>query len=134
MWRGTLAIALITIGSFFISLEGIGMAPAAAQDVMVTDAQITQLKSVLKLTLAQERLWRPVETALRALLDRRVPQETVAAGFVHRARTRVAGLMLNAVALRRLASVAQPLINSLDQRQKDDGLTFMRTVGMASLF
>jgi hypothetical protein len=41
MWRGTLAIALITIGSFFISLEGIGMAPAAAQDVMVTDAQIT---------------------------------------------------------------------------------------------
>jgi len=110
------------------------MAPAAAQDVMITNAQFTRLKSVLKLTPAQELHWRPVETAFRALRDRQVPQETVDAGFVHRARTRVAGLTLNAVALQRFASVAQPLINSLDQEQKHDGTTFIRAMGMVSLF
>jgi zinc resistance-associated protein len=134
MWRSAFAgaIALAMIGTMSVSRDGIGISPASAQDL--TPGKIAQLKAVLKLTAAQQRLWYPVEAALRALVRAHASNEETEVGLVHRARARVTGLTLDVVAVHRLASVAQPLIDSLDEGQKRDGMTFVRSIGVASLF
>ncbi len=136
MWKAALAgaIALATVGSLSVSSQGVGVARAAAQDVILTDAHIAPLKSTLKLTPAQEQHWHPVEATLRALVHQKTRDDSAEAGLVRRVHARVAGYTVNAVALQRLASVAQPLLNSLDEGQKRDGLTVIRAMGVANLF
>jgi hypothetical protein len=53
--------------------------------------------------------------------------------FVQRVRARITSYTLDAVALQRLASAAQPLINSLDEGQKQNGLMVIQSMGIASL-
>ena len=125
------AVALATVGSFSISHEGIHIAPAAAQEVVVSHAQISQLKSALRLTSDQERFWRPVESTLRAMAQRQQQYRVASAdgGFIERTQ-RLSGYALTAMALQRLRSAAQPLIGRLDDAQKHAGMQVLQSMGV----
>ena len=84
-----------------------GQAPAAIN--------IPRIKSVLKLTAAQEPYWAPVEAALRDIARRQT--QTESAGLVRRISNRVVMVVLNSAAVQRLAVAARPLIGSLDADQ-----------------
>jgi transcriptional regulatory protein LevR len=136
MWKAALAgvVALATVGSLSISNDGVGIAKATAQNIIITEGHIARLKNVLKLTSAQEHHWRPVEASLRALMHSHGQQEASAdAHLVQRIRARISSYTLDAVALQRLAAVAQPLIDSLDEDQKQNGLMVIQSMGIASL-
>jgi hypothetical protein len=127
------ALALATVGSLSISSQGIEIEKAAAQDVIITEGHIARLKTVLRLTPAQERHWRPVEASLRALMHSRGQHEAADDRFAQRVRARITSYALDAVALQRLASAAQPLIDSLDEDQKQNGLMVIQSMGIASM-
>jgi zinc resistance-associated protein len=128
-------MAFTMVGAISLSRGGIGMTSAYAQDAVVTSSKIAQLHAVLRLTPAQQRLWGPVEAALRALSHGLGATEaTDDDGLVHRVRARVTGMALDAVAVRRVISAAQPLIASLDDDQKRDGMNFIHAMGVSSVF
>lgn len=130
MWKAALAgaVALATIGSFSVSHDGVGIARAAAQDIVVSESQIAQLRSTLRLTAQQEHHWRPVEARLRSLA-RQQDQPSADGGFVQRVRSS-AGYALTALALQRLKSAAQPLIRALDDEQKQAGMMALQSMGV----
>jgi hypothetical protein len=76
---------------------------------------IGRIRSVLKLSPVQERYWPPVEAALRGLARQQAQAEP--AGFVRRISHRVVSVVLNSVAVERLAIAARPLIAVLDEDQ-----------------
>jgi hypothetical protein len=125
------AVALAVMGPLFVSEHGIGPAPAAAQDVVVTEGKIARLRSALRLTAAQLQHWRPVEAALRAAVREQRGEND---GWVHKVRERVHGYAGGAMALQRALSAAGPLIASLDERQRESGRNALRAMGGASMF
>ena len=135
MWKSALAgaIALATLGSLSISSNGVSVTTAVAQDVVITESHIARLKRSLRLTPAQMVHWHKVEAALRSYLAR-AATENSEGSYYQRARARIAGYALNAVAMQRVSSAARPLIASLDDEQKRDGMQALRTMGLASMF
>jgi len=77
---------------------------------------IARIKSVLKLTAAQEPYWAPVEAALRDLARQQARMES-SDGLVHRISHRVVSVVLSSSAVQRLAVAARPLIAKLDDDQ-----------------
>src|SRR6202035_3087467 len=59
------AYALTMVRSF--SPLGLGISPASAQEITVTEGQIAGLHAALHLTTAQEQHWRAVAGTLRSL-------------------------------------------------------------------
>jgi hypothetical protein len=103
----------------------------AKSEPVMSMGQVTRLKSVLKLNAAQERLWPAIEQAFHEISQ---AQEAGAAqGLVQGIKHRAASIALNALALRRLASAAYPLLRTLDEEQKQSGLAFARSVGLHSV-
>ena len=137
MWKAGLAgfVALV-IGSsvaFADSGEGdFGRSQMVAQSgAMMSLAQVSRLKSALKLTSAQEQLWPAIERAFHEISQ---AQETASSqSFVQGMKNRAASIGLNALALRRLASAAYPLIRTLDDDQKQSAVTFARSAGLHSV-
>lgn len=123
------AVALATIGSFSY-VPGIGIAPVAAQEVVVTEAQIAQLRSALHLSADQERHWHPVAATLRALAHQTVRVASADDGFVARTRSRIGSYAVTAMSLQRVKSAAQPLIRSLSDEQKHAGLSVLQSMGV----
>jgi hypothetical protein len=76
---------------------------------------IARIKSVLKLTAAQEPYWAPVEAALRDLA--RQQARTESDGLVRRISHRVVSVVLSSAAVQRLAVAARPLLAKLDEDQ-----------------
>ncbi len=124
------AVALAMMGPLFVSENGIGPAPASAQEVVVTEGKIARLRSALRLTGEQLQHWRPVEAALRAAIR----EQREAHGLVQKVRERVSDYAGSAMALQRALSVAGPLIASLDERQREGGRNALRSMGGASMF
>jgi hypothetical protein len=127
------ALALTMVESFSITQHGIGITPAAADEIVVTEGQIGRLHAALHLTAAQERHWYPVAAILRAL-GRHQAQYQVASNdesFVARARARVAGYTVTTVTMERLRSAAQPLIATLSDEQKSAGHTVLASMGVS---
>ena len=124
------AVALAMMGPLLVSEHGFGPASASAQDVAVTEGKIARLRSALRLTAEQLQHWRPVEAALRAA----VREQREAHGLVQKVREHVSGYAGSAMALQRAASVAGPLIASLDENQKRSGMSALRSMGGAALF
>ncbi len=122
------AFALATMGAVCVG----NIAPAAAQNMVLTESKIVQLKNVLQLSPAQEVHWRSLMAALRDVLAR--PQQEESGGLVQRVKARVGAYVLNAAALRQISFAAQPLIASLNEEQKRDGMNVVRAMGVASLF
>jgi hypothetical protein len=101
-------------------------------EAVMSLSQVARLKAALKLTAAQEPLWAPVERAFREISQAQVADgsHSIMQGIKNRAASAIG---LNAVALRRLASAAYPLIRSLNEEQKQNGLAFARSAGLASV-
>src|SRR5882757_3439617 len=97
-----------------------------------TDARIAAVKAGLKLTPDQEKLWPPVEAAVRDLAKLRIdranarmnaqrddsqdaqkPEDPVA-----RLRDRADTMAVTAAAMKRIADAADPLYKTLDDGQK----------------
>ena len=124
------AVALAMMGPLLVSEHGFGPAPAAAQDVVVTEGKIARLRAALRLTGEQLQHWRPVEAALRAAIREQREGE----GWVRKVRDRVGEYAGSAVALQRALSAAGPLIASLDEKQRESGRNALRSMGGAALF
>lgn len=91
------------------TMNGEQARPAASIDIV-------RIKSVLKLTSAQEPYWAPVEAALRDLARHQARTES-SDGLVHRISHRVVSVVLSSTAVQRLAVAARPLIAKLDEDQ-----------------
>ena len=89
---------------------------------------IARVKNVLKLTREQELYWPPVEAALRDIARRQASSEP--AGFVRRISHRVVSIVLNSVAVERLAVAARPLIAVLDDDQKQAASGLAQEMGL----
>lgn len=99
--------------------------------LVISEAQISQFKTALKLTPAQEQLWIPIEAEFRLIT--RTGLRSDSDGIVQRIRSRFRTIVLDVAALRRLGDVARPLLMSLDDDQKQKALQIARTMGMSSL-
>ena len=98
----------------------------------LTDARIAAVHAGLKLNADQERLWPPVETAVRDFakmrIDRANARMTAKAGDsedaqkpedpVARLRERADNMAASATALKKIADAADPLYKTLDEGQK----------------
>ena len=91
----------------------------------VTNARIEILKASLQLTPDQEKLWPPVEEAIRARAEARLARlEAMAKPREERRdpvellRARADNLSQRAAGLTKLADAWQPLYKTLDDRQK----------------
>src|SRR5450755_4517363 len=97
-----------------------------------TDARIAAVKAGLKLTPDQEKLWPPVETAVRDFAKLRIdranarmnakPDDSAEAQKpddpVARLRQRADNMATSAAALKKIADAADPLYKTLDDGQK----------------
>lgn len=131
------AVALATV-AFMLVGAPILVSPAMAEDIaslettgsvgpVVTEAKIARLRETLHLTAEQVIRWHPVERALRRMIHttRRDPNS----GLVQRVRSKVAGYAATASAYQEVASAAGPLIATLDEKQKQDGMRLIREFG-----
>jgi len=113
---------LLCAGVFALAITGLLPNFSQARTMEVIGAQasasinIARIKSVLKLTPAQEHHWAPVEAALRDLA-RKQQLQTESTSFVRRISNRVVTVVLNSAAVQRLAVAARPLVASLDHDQ-----------------
>src|SRR5262245_15274997 len=112
---------LLCAGVFALAISGLLPNFSQARPMEVIGAQassinIARIKSVLKLTPAQEHHWAPVEAALRDLA-RKQQTQTESTSFVRRISNRVVTVVLNSAAIQRLAVAARPLVASLDHEQ-----------------
>lgn len=107
-------------------------APALAQETIVSEAKIARLKSALQLSPAQEVHWRALMVTFRQIVQR--PQTDESGSLIQRVRSRVGTYLLSAASVQRLSAAAQPLIGSLDENQKRDGMNVVREMGVAALF
>jgi hypothetical protein len=95
------------------------------RDNLFNDAQLASIKARLKLNANQQELWRPVESALRAIRWSRQ-----GAGLnAHKVRS----LELNSEELKRLETAAAPLIATLREDQKEEVRTLTRLMGFEQL-
>jgi hypothetical protein len=97
-----------------------------------TDARIAAVKAGLKLTPDQEKLWPPVETAVRDFAKLRIdranarinakpddsPEAQKPDDPVARLRERADNMATSAAALKKIADAADPLYKTLDDGQK----------------
>jgi hypothetical protein len=111
-------------GVFALAAAGLLAYAPSAQAREMTNGEFAQpsvaidvarIKSALKLTLAQEPYWAPVEAVLRDLSHRQAHSE--GEGLVRRISNRVVSIALNSATIRRLAVAARPLIGVLDAQQ-----------------
>jgi hypothetical protein len=96
----------------------------------MADAKIAAVHAGLKLSADQEKLWPPVESAVRELvkvrLDRAAARAAAAAkpddqpkpDPVARLRRRAENMLASATALKKIADAADPLYKTLDDGQK----------------
>ena len=103
---------------------------SAEDRAALADAKIAGVHAGLKLTADQEKLWPPVESAVRDLvkirIDRAKAREAAAASGndqatpdpVTRLRDRAERMAATAAALKKIADVADPLYKTLDDGQK----------------
>jgi hypothetical protein len=88
---------------------------ASEQSQLAASINVVRIKSVLRLTSAQEPYWPPVEAALRDVARQQARAEP--ASFVRRISRQVVSIVLNSAAVERLAVAARQLIAVLDQEQ-----------------
>lgn len=100
-------------------------------DIVVTEMHIALIKYALNLRPEQESQWAPVEAALRDLAQ----WQTMTAHEVNFVGAGERGAAGNGVVtrLKRIATLAQPLIKMLDQTQRRDMMALARSAGLEQL-
>ena len=124
--------AAFALAALFGAICIVAPAPALAQETIVSEAKIARLKNALQLSSAQEVHWRALMVTFRQIVQR--PQTDESGGIIQRVRSRVGTYLLSASSVQRLSAAAQPLIASLDENQKRDGMNVVREMGVAALF
>jgi hypothetical protein len=134
MWKAALAGAMLATMGVTTSLaqdfqatsyayEG---AQSAQRGPAVTAGHVARLRAALKLTPAQQRHWPAVAAALRNFTRQ---SGNAANGWRQRASAAVG----SANAVRRVVAAARPLISSLTEQQRQDGLRVIHALGFSSL-
>ncbi|MFG1424074.1 Spy/CpxP family protein refolding chaperone [Roseixanthobacter liquoris] len=104
-----------------------GWRPSPADRAALTDARIAAIKTGLKLTPEQEKLWPAVETALRDVAKDRAARfaafqaerkQGAKPDAIERLREAAKGLNARAADLLKIADAADPLYKTLDDGQK----------------
>lgn len=101
-----------------------GWRPSAQDMAAFGDARIAAVHAGLKLTADQEKMWPPVETALRDLAKQRSERFAARASAdkpadpIDRLNLRAETMTQTGTALKKLADAAGPLYKSLDDGQK----------------
>ena len=101
-----------------------GWRPSAQDVTAFGNARIAALKAGLELTADQEKLWPPVESAMRDLAKQRAERVAVrdqaekAANPIERLDRRADAMQTRGAALKKFAEAAGPLYASLDDAQK----------------
>lgn len=106
---------------------------SAEQSQMAASINIGRIRSMLRLTPQQEPLWAPVEAALREIARQQQAHSEPAGGIVRRVSNRVVSIVLNSVAVERLAVAARPLIAALDDEQKRAASGLAREMGLGAV-
>ena len=132
MWKAMLAgvFALVTLGSSMACADEFG---GQAVDQSAVNSRIAQFKSALHLTSEQARHWPRLEAVLRDVVRRGNQEEASASGFVQRVSEKASSVINSATAIKRVVSAARPLINSLDQEQKQVALQLAYNMGFGSV-
>ena len=113
---GVFALAMVGLLSNIPATYANDLATVASESSQsAASIDVARIKSVLKLTVEQERYWPPVEAALHNVARQQAQAEP--AGFVRRISRRVVSIVLNSAAVERLAVAARPLIAKLDREQ-----------------
>ena len=140
MLKGAIVGALaLTMGMTSLASADTWDSPAKHQDRVashsgpaIKEAHIARLRTVLNLTAEQQRYWGPVENALRALA-RQQAREEASAGAMQGMSDKATTTASTAMQLRRLTSVAAPLIRVLDDGQKRSAMSFAQSAGFGHL-
>jgi regulator of PEP synthase PpsR (kinase-PPPase family) len=122
LWKAALAgvIALAAVGP----ASATKFRPTSHVGSVLTDGQIHRMKAALRLTRVQEQYWPPIEAALREMareLSRKSASQEGSAAAIDDAK------------VQRLASVAYPLLATLDDGQKRNAMALARAMGLGSL-
>jgi hypothetical protein len=113
-WMFAGAIVLAAMGPLVDKSE---VANAASlESGRLTEVNIAQIRSLLKLTAAQEPLWNRVEGVLLNVAREQSQEETI--GLVRRISRRVISIAFDGVVTQRIKNAALPLLASLNDEQK----------------
>ncbi len=131
---GALALVLVSSSATLAqSPNGGARAQRAAQHQAMVDSRIAQFKASLRLTPEQQKLWPPVEAAIRDAVQQYEAEDARANGFVQWMSTKAYAASGDAPYIRRAIAASQPLIRTLDSEQKRDGLKTAKSMGFGSL-
>ena len=130
MLKGVIGLlAFLVVGSSLgYAQESSPPVPSQANFKVFTDARIGVVKAALQLTPEQEKLWPPVEEAIRARAEARYNRMVAVAGKlgqqgevdpVERMRGRADVLAQRAANLKKLADAWAPLYQTLNPDQKE---------------
>jgi hypothetical protein len=130
LYAGVLALATIALLSEIPATHANEFSSGAfEQSKIPASIDVVRIKSVLRLTPVQEAYWPPVETALRNIA-RQQQARPESDGYVRRISRRVISVVLNSVAIERLAIAARPLIVALNDEQKRAASALAQEMGL----
>jgi hypothetical protein len=125
---GVLTFLFVAGSSLAYAQESPPPIPSQADFKVITDARIGIVKAALQLTPEQEKLWPPVEEAVRARAQARYNRMVAVAGKVGQQREvdpvelmrgRADALAQRAANLKKLADAWAPLYQTLNPDQKE---------------
>jgi hypothetical protein len=122
------AIAFAAVGPSVLHRD---TASAAVLENKITEVNIAQIKSLLKLKVSQEPLWARVENVLLSVAREQAQSES--AGFVRRISRRAVAIAFNGAVTQRIKDAAMPLLASLDQEQRETVRRLARKMGMGDM-
>ena len=130
---GALALVLLSSSvAFAQSPNGGARAQRAAQNQALVDSRIAQFKASLRLTAEQEKLWPPVEVAIRDAAAQYQAEDSRATGLIQWMSTQAHAASGEAAYVRRAVAASQPLVRTLDMEQRRDGLKIAKSMGLGS--
>jgi hypothetical protein len=106
-------------------------ASAAVIETNITEVNIAQIKSLLKLKASQEPLWARVESVLLSVAREQAQSES--AGFVRRISRRAVSIAFSGAVTQRVKDAALPLLASLDDAQMDTVRKLARKMGIGDM-
>ncbi|HVT56533.1 MAG TPA: hypothetical protein VHD34_10880 [Xanthobacteraceae bacterium] len=122
------AIAFAAVGPALVHRD---TASAAVLENKITEVNIAQIKSLLKLKASQEPLWARVESVLLSVAREQARSES--AGFVRRISRRAVAIAFNSAVTQRIKNAAMPLLASLDQEQRETVRRLARKMGIGDM-
>ena len=106
-----------------VQVSAVQAQPAAQAGFGITDAHIAYIRQALKLTPAQAQYWPAVEAALRDLAQREHAFRR--GGLIQK--------LSIATEVKRLIAIANPLIKTLSEAQRREGMRVAQAMGVTRM-